>query len=1073
MKKKIFNSLLSFAMLFSLTTNTSVFAEEEITSEEGTNENGGVQDTTLQSRIDALPTVDEFQSKTESEQDEIYNEAESITDALNNLSSKEQAELDTTKLEELFEYINSLVTVLDESTVTLDLANGKIVISPTGYTQNGISYDFVGTYTITGSLTGDTPLSFTNTTDSEVTYNVIFDNVHILGDTYCSAVTFAKETKSDIILNLTNNGKSEVRAYGGPSFQTFDESSANVSINLTDNGSLYLGPQDSSQSGYSEQRVYSTGIDFKKDGETVSNNEEYTSGSYQTDANVITPENNNGSITKGGTYYIEGGTYSINSYVAYIETNDNVTLVIEGDITANGDFLLIDTLLLFTEGEVVINNEANHKIEAKGTSQNTGYIVQNMQENNKKITINGGEYIGYQSDYGSNPVSSLIDCELNTNELVLNNCSFNFNDDRKPDIYATNVIVTNCVFKNCSDAIVATKSVTLDGTNTFTNTSNSDIKLASSDARLSFGENFVANGQIKVSLENDLTEGEKRQITNETDIKYLSALAAANSDYAIGYDQTNQYFYIWEHTHTWTYNLNSTKDTIEAHCLNEECIYHDNPLTATITVASIVYNGKQYDKASVTNNISSITGAEPYDITYEGIKELGTDYPANTVPPTNAGTYRAMFTVENAGKDVICYQNFAIAKANQSSPSGLVLSAETIKGKHDGSISNVSTSMEYRKKGEDTYTAITSTTLDGLAGGTYYVRYKATQNYNASSETECVIDITAQGLDVVVPSEQNGYKLMVDKALVEYDESSKITFTLNDGYSKTEDFKIKVNGTEITLDSRDEYTITNIHENQMITVEGVDDITAPTINGLENGKTYTKTQTFTVTEPNLKEVTVDGVVVQPKEGVYTLAPKTGTYTIVARDLSLNEMEITVTVNFEEIKQPTIASKTYTGKVMVADIESTENYEVTQNDGGTDVGKYDVKLTLKDTVNYKWKDSTEAIVTIPFEITKANPVVEVKANSLTANGQKQELVTGKTSGGTLKYYVDGEWTTTVPKAKDAGTYTVKYKVEGDKNYNDVKESSITVKIKSKYVPETNNQSSSTTYSLVPTGVDNNN
>ncbi len=41
MKKKIFNSLLSFAMLFSLTTNTSVFAEEEITSEEGTNENGG------------------------------------------------------------------------------------------------------------------------------------------------------------------------------------------------------------------------------------------------------------------------------------------------------------------------------------------------------------------------------------------------------------------------------------------------------------------------------------------------------------------------------------------------------------------------------------------------------------------------------------------------------------------------------------------------------------------------------------------------------------------------------------------------------------------------------------------------------------------------------------------------------------------------------------------------------------------------------------------------------------------------------------------------------------------------
>ncbi len=93
---------------------------------------------------------------------------------------------------------------------------------------------------------------------------------------------------------------------------------------------------------------------------------------------------------------------------------------------------------------------------------------------------------------------------------------------------------------------------------------------------------------------------------------------------------------------------------------------------------------------------------------------------------------------------------------------------------------------------------------------------------------------------------------------------------------------------------------------------------------------------------------------------------------------------------------------------------------------------------------------------------------VKANSLTANGQKQELVTGKTSGGTLKYYVDGEWTTTVLKAKDAGTYTVKYRVDGDKNYEDIKESSITVKIKSKSNPSTNNSpQTSTTYSLVPT------
>lgn len=39
--KKIFSSLLSLTMLFSLTTNSFVLAEEEPTPTEGTSENGG------------------------------------------------------------------------------------------------------------------------------------------------------------------------------------------------------------------------------------------------------------------------------------------------------------------------------------------------------------------------------------------------------------------------------------------------------------------------------------------------------------------------------------------------------------------------------------------------------------------------------------------------------------------------------------------------------------------------------------------------------------------------------------------------------------------------------------------------------------------------------------------------------------------------------------------------------------------------------------------------------------------------------------------------------------------------
>ena len=1021
---------------------------------------GGVIEPTLQERIDALPTVDEFKTKEESEQSEIYDEAEAISDSFNLLTEEEQAEIDTTKLEDLITYFNSLVEIeasnedddssvgsdgdneeKQSASVTLSLSDGAIDISPTGYTQSGTTYEFTGTYTITGSFTGDTGLDFSNNTESPVTYNIIFDNVSITSSTYCTAIRIQDSAiTSKITLNITNKGTSKIYSHNHPVFsnQSTNNKELEVNITETEGSSLELKRTDSNS-----EMIYSGNSSVKINGTAISNTEAYSTEDW-----IINPSSSCKEINKGGTYYVKGGDYTSFSAIS-IETSEKVTFVIEGDITCNGIFLNIQS-----SGEVVVENEENHKI-------NCSYFIDDESLYNAKITVNGGEYIG-----NDNALATIY-APHNTSEFTLDNCTFKRNNTSyKSGIYARNIKATNCTFETCGDAIVAFQNITLDGTNTFTNNASSDIKLNSTDGRLNFGDTFESNGQIiKVSLASSLSEGEKRRITeNNIDAKYLNTLVAANTSYAINYDSTDKYYYVWEHTHTWTYNSNKDKNTIEAHCSSEDCIYHDNPLTAKISSPSDVYNGKQYSKTKVENNISSITGAQPYSITYEGLD--GTDYAARPQAPTNAGLYRASFRLENT--DPIIYANFSIAKAPQVNPSGLLLRDETIKGKHDGSIENLSTSMEYRKEGETTYTAITSTTLTGLASGKYYVRYKELENYEASKDTECIIDAKIAGLNVTVPSEQLGYTLTVDKSLVEYNESSKITFALNAGYSKTEDFKVKVNGVEITLDSNNEYTITNIQENQTITVEGVDDITAPTINGLENGKTYTKTQTFTVTEPNLKEVTVDGVAVEAKEGKYTLVPKNGTYTIIAKDLALNEMQITVTVNFEEVEQPTITSKTYTGKVMTADVKDTDDYEVTKNDGGTDAGKYDVKLTLKDAVNYKWKDSTETTITIPFEITKAKPTVEVKANSLTANGQKQELVTGKTSGGTLKYYVDGEWTTTVPKAKDAGTYTVKYRVDGDKNYEDVKESSITVKIKSKYIPSTNNSTqTSTTYTLVPT------
>lgn len=82
----------------------------------------------------------------------------------------------------------------------------------------------------------------------------------------------------------------------------------------------------------------------------------------------------------------------------------------------------------------------------------------------------------------------------------------------------------------------------------------------------------------------------------------------------------------------------------------------------------------------------------------------------------------------------------------------------------------------------------------------------------------------------------------------------------------------------------------------------------------------------------------------------------------------------------------------------------------------------------------------------FTISKATPIVEVRANTLAYNGLKQELVQGNTDGGTLLYKVNnGEWSKEIPTAKDPGTYIVKYKVEGNNNYETVSEQSIEVSI----------------------------
>ena len=100
-----------------------------------------------------------------------------------------------------------------------------------------------------------------------------------------------------------------------------------------------------------------------------------------------------------------------------------------------------------------------------------------------------------------------------------------------------------------------------------------------------------------------------------------------------------------------------------------------------------------------------------------------------------------------------------------------------------------------------------------------------------------------------------------------------------------------------------------------------------------------------------------------------------------------------------------------------------------------------------TVTVTGKGAYGGTASISFAIDKAPPTVTAPtANKLTYTGKAQALVTaGSSADGTMMYKLgeDGTYSTNIPTAKDAGSYTVYYYVKGDSNHNDSEAQKISV------------------------------
>lgn len=236
-------------------------------------------------------------------------------------------------------------------------------------------------------------------------------------------------------------------------------------------------------------------------------------------------------------------------------------------------------------------------------------------------------------------------------------------------------------------------------------------------------------------------------------------------------------------------------------------------LTVKWGTTEFTYDGKEHCPEATLGNV---IGRDDLGATVEGSQvEAGDSYQANltALKGKAAGNYAL------PAEGLTC--EFSIKNAAQDAPV-VQAAAETVSGKHDGKITGVDATMEWRAKGADEYQAVGEGTaeLTGLAAGTYEVRYQAKANYDASSATEVTV-AAGPKLIVTLPSNQVGYALTSTATELDWHGTATLTMGIDSAYFAGKDYAVKVNGTSVKLSAKGTYELKDVEGDVNVTVEGV------------------------------------------------------------------------------------------------------------------------------------------------------------------------------------------------------------------------------------------------------------
>ena len=536
-----------------------------------------------------------------------------------------------------------------------------------------------------------------------------------------------------------------------------------------------------------------------------------------------------GSVTidHGGTYIIQGGTYTTEKTPIIIKTSEDVTLNIVGNIemtrarcfiivengsqnvticndkyTVNTDAggVLINkgntstvtfkggiytqvfggsaynnysTYMIFNRGTVKFY-DVTLKTTGNGNNNRDGTIV-----DNKNGTVN--IYAGTTIDGGAKNINrpyAVIEGNIYMEGGTITSQSGEYNG-----IFGNNVKMVGGIIKNCQHAIMGYKSenIVLGSYATFENNS-ADIMLHFEQI-FTIQDDFKGNASVFIGEDNPSFP---RRITTSGISKSMLGRITSVNGYSVNYAEDERYLYLWKHTHDWSYSSNGNK--IIAKCSDSEC---GNELELSLAAEDSVYSGEAYNGATVENNISYVTG-KPADIVYYlegGTKETNAENSgaaSEGAAPVNVGNYVIKVSVE----DQTLSSAFKIEKApvtlnvslgdweygqSENTPQVTVMS-----GENDITKLYNKSQIAYTYYTDVNCTNVT-TTADGAAGdggvpknaGTYYVKAVVPENGNyagAEAETSFTIaplpvNLTWSKTDLIYTGSEQSVSATVANAL--------------------------------------------------------------------------------------------------------------------------------------------------------------------------------------------------------------------------------------------------------------------------------------------------------------------